>query len=56
MPAQMYLVITLRKPVSDPDQGQQLFDLVKQRLQDRPDIDITGHVTNHFDLEQTPPP
>lgn len=56
MAQQMYLVITLRKPVADAAQGQAIYDLVKQRLEDRPDIDITGHITNHFDLEEDPPP
>lgn len=52
MPADMYLVITLRRMVEDREQGEELFDLVKQKLADRPDITVTGHVTNHFDLEE----
>ncbi|MBA7623566.1 hypothetical protein ES703_30963 [subsurface metagenome] len=51
MPDVMQLVITLRREVEDRDQGEQLFELVKQKLQDKPDIKVTGHVTNHFDLE-----
>lgn len=51
MAADMHLVITLRRMVEDRDQGKELFDLVKQKLADRPDITITGHITNHFDLE-----
>jgi len=54
MQEQMYLVITVRKPVTDRDQGKLIFDMIKQRLEDRPDLTITGHVTNHFALE-TPP-
>lgn len=49
MPTQMFLVVTLRKPVTDRDQGELIYELVKQRLEDRPDIKITGHVTNHFE-------
>lgn len=49
---QMYLVITLRKEVPDRDAGRVIYDLVKERLADRPDVIITGHVTNHFDLNQ----
>jgi len=47
----MYLVITLRKEVPDRDAGKAIYDLVKERMGDRPDVDITGHVTNHFNLE-----
>lgn len=48
----MFLVITLRKEVPDRDQGKLIFDLVKERLFDRPDVEVQGHVTNHFDLEE----
>ena len=47
----MYLIITVRKEVPDRDAGKAIYDLVKERMQDRPDVEITGHVTNHFDLE-----
>lgn len=49
----MYLVITLRKEVEDRDAGKVIYDLVKQRMTDRPDVEVTGHVTNHFDLEES---
>lgn len=54
MAAEMHLVITLRKPVPDRETGLQLFELVKTRLADHPDVTITGHVTNHFALDQEP--
>lgn len=54
MPPQMQLVVTLRKDVPDQETGEAIFDLVRQRLADRPDIQITGHVTNHF--PEPPPP
>lgn len=54
MPEPMNLVITLRKDVPDRETGETIFNLVKERLNDRPDIIVTGHVTNHFDLD-TPP-
>ncbi|MBA7701436.1 hypothetical protein ES703_110174 [subsurface metagenome] len=44
----MKLVITLRKEVADRDEGELVFEAVKEKLSDRPDIKITGHVTNHF--------
>lgn len=48
----MQLVITLRKDVKDREAGEAIFELVRQKLEDRPDIKVTGHVTNHFDLEE----
>ncbi len=48
----MQLVITLRKDVEDRDEGEAVFELVKTRLADRPDVKVTGHVTNHFTLEE----
>jgi len=54
MPDKMFLVITVRKEVVDREAGKLIFELVKQKLSDRPDITITGHVTNHFDLNEEP--
>jgi len=51
----MELIITVRKTVEDQERGQEIFELVKQRLEDRPDVKITGHVTNHFNLEEPEP-
>ena len=48
----MNLVITLRKEVADREEGRAVYDLVKERLSDRPDVTVTGHVTNHCDLEE----
>jgi len=48
----MQVVITLRKEVPDRESGRAIFDLVKQRLEDRPDITVTGMVSNHFNLSQ----
>lgn len=50
----MQLVITVRKDVPDVDEGTEYFEWVKQHLAERPDLKITGHLTNHF--EQSPPP
>ena len=49
-------VITLRKPCDDRDAARLIYDLVKTRLEDRPDVTVTGHFTNHFDLAEDPPP
>jgi len=53
MADKMYVVITLRKEVPDRETGRAVYDLVKTKLADRPDIEIHGHVTNHFDLDTT---
>lgn len=52
MPDVMQIVITLRKPVADAEEARAIYDLVKQKMQDRPDVTVTGHCSNHFDLEQ----
>ncbi len=52
MPDKMTLVITLRKEIPDRDAGRAIFDIVKERLNDRPDIVISGHVSNHFTDEE----
>ena len=51
MADQMFLVITLRKEVQDRDEAREIYDLVKLKLADRPDLITTGHATNHFDME-----
>lgn len=45
----MTLVIVLRKEVPDRAAGEAIFELVKTRMEDRPDVKIIGHVTNHFE-------
>lgn len=52
MADKMYLVITLRKEVPDREAGKAIYELVKQKMSDRPDVEIHGHVTNHFDLDE----
>lgn len=48
----MFLTITLRKEVPDRDTARAIYDLVKQRMADRPDVEITGSSNNHFDLDE----
>ncbi len=38
----MQLTVILRKEVTDAAQAQQLFDIVKDKLADYPDIKISG--------------
>ena len=51
MADKMYVTITLRKEVPDRETARQIYDLVKQRMVDRPDVEISGSANNHFDLE-----
>lgn len=51
----MFLIITLRKIVPDRETGRLLYELVKTRLEDHPEVSIAGLVTNHFDLEDPEP-
>ncbi|GAH18480.1 unnamed protein product [marine sediment metagenome] len=52
MADKMYLVIVLRKEVPDRDTGKAIYDLVKERMADKPDVQVNGHVSNHFDLDE----
>ena len=54
MADKMFLVVTARKEVPDRDAGKTIYDLIKARMSDRPDVQLQGHVTNHFDLDQEP--
>jgi len=51
----MQLVITLRKEVPDRETGKTIYELVKTKLEDRPDIKVSGHITNHFVKEEPEP-
>jgi len=51
MSDKMFVIITLRKEVPDRETARQIYDLVKSRLSDRPDVEITGMASNHFDLD-----
>ncbi len=44
----MKLTIVLRKDVPDRETGQAMFDLVVAFLADKPDVKVTGTVSNHF--------
>lgn len=53
MADKMIVTITLRKEVPDRDAGRAIYDLVKERLADRPDVEVKGLVSNHFIEEIT---
>jgi len=47
----MQIIITLRKEVPDQAAARAIYDLIKQKMADRPDVKVTGHCSNHFDLD-----
>ena len=48
MPETITLQIILRKEVDTIEQGRTLYEIVKQKLSDHPDITIAGTIANHF--------
>ena len=53
MPESMYIIFTLRKDVPDKETAVQIFDLVKQKLSDRPDISLHAQITTKFSVEES---
>ncbi len=45
-----YCIITLRKEVPSREDARAIYDLVKMKMVDRPDVEVSGHFSNHFDL------
>jgi len=43
------IIITLRKTVPDEATAKQIFETVKTKMLDHPDVTITGHITNHLE-------
>lgn len=48
---QFKLIVVLRKGTDTPEEAEALYNIVKQKLADHPEIEISGHVTNHYDDE-----
>lgn len=44
----LYVTITLRKEVETQEQARAIYDMIKEKLQDRPDVKIAGGVSNQF--------
>lgn len=49
----MKLTIVLRKEVPDLETAEQLYNLVKERLADHPEVEVKGTVSNHYPEEPT---
>ena len=50
----MKLIITLKKEVADEAEGQALYEVVKNWLVDKPDVEASAYTTSN--LETTPIP
>lgn len=48
----MFLVITLRREVPDKATAKNIVQIVKTKLADHPEVTITSHTTDHYDLEE----
>lgn len=53
MADKMFLAIVLRKEVADREEGRAIYDIVKARMADRPDVKVSGSVSNHFEDDPT---
>lgn len=51
----MFIVITLRKEIPDRETARLIYDVIKAKMADRPDIVLTGHCSNHFDFTEDLP-
>jgi len=46
------LIVSLSKVVDDVETGQQLFDLINNKLQEYPDIKVSGRITQSLELTE----
>ena len=53
MADQGFCIITIRKPVETREEARAIYDMVKTKMEDRPDVTVSGHFSNHFDLGDT---
>ena len=53
MTDKMILVITLRKEVPDKTSAKNYVNLVKNKLSDFPEVKVTSHTTDHFDVKDS---
>lgn len=51
MPDQMYLTVTLRTKVPDKTTAMNFVRIIKNKLNDHPEIEITSQTTYHFDMK-----
>ncbi len=51
MADKMFVIITARKEVADVTEARSIYDWIKTKLADRPEVEINGQASNHFDLD-----
>lgn len=51
MADKMFVIITARKEVADVTEARNVYDWIKQKLVDRPEVEVHGQASNHFDLD-----
>lgn len=51
MADKMFLTVTLRTEVLDKTTAKNYVQIVTDKLADHPEVKVTSHVTDHFDLE-----
>lgn len=44
----MQFVVIIRKDVPDKETADEIYELVKQRLADKPGLKFAAHFTNHY--------
>lgn len=52
MADKMHVIITARKEVADVVEARSIYDWVKDKLSEHPDVEVNGQASNHFDLDQ----
>lgn len=51
----MTLIITLRRDVPDKATAKTIVEIVKTKLVDHPEVSVTSHTTDRFDLPELTP-
>lgn len=54
MPDDMYLIVTLRRKVPDKATAKNIVELLQTKLSDHPEITISAHTSDHFDIPEGP--
>lgn len=50
----MQLTIILRKEIDEILEGEHLYNLVKERINDRNDVEVTAHISHTLKNEEPP--
>lgn len=50
----MYLTVVLRKEVADEAQGEALYNIVKDKMSDHPDVTVSGTINSTLPKPEVP--